>query len=592
MNKAALRKVLPFLEWWPMVNRNSLKADFAAGLTNAIIVLPQGVAFAMIAGLPPIYGLYTAMVVPVVAALFGSSWHLISGPNTPVSLLFFATLSVYALPGSHEYIELAFVLTFLSGLIQFTMGVARLGALVNFVSNSVIVGFTAGASVLIITSQMKNVLGIIPERGLGFAKTWMYFAEHIQEADWHLVVIAGVTLLSAILFKKLTRYVSWLPHLLLAMIVGSLVAYYFMHYKGVEGIALVGKLPSRLPTFHFPAITAENAKMLFPNAFAVALLGLIQAVAIARSIAVKSKQALNSSQEFIGEGLSNIVGSMMQCYASSGSFTRSGINYDAGAKTPMSAIFAAISLALIVLLVAPLTAYLPIASMAGVILLVGYNLIDFKVIKEYASTSKPELGVLITTALASLFLELQFAIYLGVILSLGLYLKRTSRPRMVTLAPNRNMPGRHMQNTALYDLPECPQLTILRIDGSIFFGAVEHVSQKLGELLKDGRKRVLILGHGINFIDVSGAQMLVNEARKYRDSGGALYLTGLKLKVREMLKAGHYDLAFGRENIFINKESAIEAIYSRLDKDVCRQCEARIFRECENEFGPAKENIA
>ncbi len=588
--KKLTHRIFPFLDWWPMVNRQTLQADFGAGVTNAIIVLPQGVAFAMIAGLPPIYGLYTAMVVPIVAALFGSSLHLISGPNTPVSLLFFASLSVYALPGSHDYIELAFVLTFLAGAIQFVMGVARLGALVNFVSNSVIVGFTAGASILIITSQMKNVLGLHPESGSDFHHTWLYFFNHFSEIDWHLVVIAGATLLSAILFKKLSRFISWIPHLLLAMIVGSLVAYYFIHYRGVENIALIGKLPSELPSFHFPDLTAKNVKMLFPNAFAVALLGLIQAVAIARSIAVKSKQALDSSQEFIGEGLSNMVGSMMQCYASSGSFTRSGINYDSGAKTPMSAIFAAISLGLIVLLIAPLTAYLPIAAMAGIILLVGYNLIDFKVIKEYATTSKSEFGVLVVTALASLFLELQFAIYIGVILSLGLYLKRTAKPRMVTLAPNPALPGRHMQNTELFHLPECPQLTILRIDGSIFFGAVEHVSNQLDELLESGRKDVLILGHGINFIDISGANMLINQAKKFKEAGGNLYLTGLKLKVRQMMAAGKYNVAFGLENIFVNKESAIEEIYKRMDKDICRKCDIRIFRECEKEFGPPPKN--
>jgi len=583
MKNKVIRTLFPFVSWFPMVNKSTIKADLGAGITNAIVVLPQGVAFAMIAGLPPIYGLYTAMVVPVVAALYGSSWHLISGPNTPVSLMFFAVLSQYALPFSPSFIELAFVLTFIAGAIQLLMGAARMGTLVNFVSNSVIVGFTAGASLLIITSQLKNVLGIDVPSGSSFYENWSYITTHISETNLYVLTIAISTLFSAIIFKKLSKYVSWIPHLLLAMVVGSLIAYYGA--AGVEGIKLVGRLPRELPHFHFPELNAENVTLLFPNAFAIALLGLIQATAIARSIAVKSKQNLDSNQEFIGEGLSNIVGSMMMCYASSGSFTRSGINYDSGAKTPMSAIFAAISLALILLLVAPLTAFLPIAAMSGIILLVAYNLIDFKLIKEYAVTSKGEFGVLVVTALSTLFLELQFAIYIGVILSLGLYLKKTSKPRIVTLAPNPTLPGRHMQNTELYHLPSCPQLTLLRIDGSIFFGAVDHVSKRLSELLDNGVKNVLILGHGINFIDVSGANGLVTQAEKFREAGGNLYITGMKLNVRNIMKKGNYNIAFGEENIFINKESAIEEIYKRLEKDTCKNCDVRIFRECENEFG-------
>ena len=588
MKSKITKALFPFLNWWPMVNKNTIKADLGAGITNAIIVLPQGVAFAMIAGLPPIYGLYTAMVAPVIAGLYGSSWHLISGPNTPVSLMFFAVLSQYAEPGSVGFIELAFVLTFIAGSIQLLMGLARIGSLVNFVSNAVIIGFTAGAAILIVTSQLKNVLGIDVPSGSSFYESWAYMGSHISETNLFVLLIAVSTLASAIIFKKLTKYVSWLPHLLLAMVVGSLVAIYGT--SGIDGVKFIGKLPRELPHFHFPELTIGNMKMLFPNAFAVALLGLIQATAIARSIAVKSKQNLDPNQEFIGTGLSNVVGSMMMCYSSSGSFTRSGINYDAGAKTPMSAIFAAISLALIVLLVAPLAAFLPIAAMSGIILLVAYNLIDFKMIKEYAVTSKQEFGVLVITALSTLFLNLQFAIYIGVILSLGLYLKKTSKPRIVTLAPNPLLPGRHMQNTELYHLPSCPQLTLLRIDGSIFFGAVEHISFKLDELLGDGAKNVLILAHGINIIDVSGAKGLVNQAEKYKAAGGNLYITGMKLNVRNIMEKGHYDVAFGLDNIFINKESAIEEIYKRLDKDICKNCEVRIFRECENEFGKPIQN--
>tara|TARA_R110002050_G_scaffold300722_2_gene471879 strand:- start:15846 stop:17558 length:1713 start_codon:yes stop_codon:yes gene_type:complete len=568
------------------VNSQSLKSDLFAGITNAIIVLPQGVAFAMIAGLPPIYGLYTAMIVPIVAALFGSSLHLISGPNTAVSIIFFTALSAFEIPGTQEYIELAFVLTFLSGFIQFLMGIVRMGTLINFVSNAVIVGFTAGAAVLIISSQAKHILGIYPPKGGSFFENWNYIFTHISESNVTVLIIAATTFVSALLFKKLSKIIKGLPHLLLAMVVGSLLTYFV--FKGADGVELVGELPQQLPSFHLPQFTWENVKMLTPNAFAVALLGLIQAIAIARSIAVKSHQNLDSNQEFIGEGLSNMVGATMMCYASSGSFTRSGINYDAGAKTPMSAIFAALSLALILLLVAPLTAYLPIAAMAGLIVLVGLNLIDFKVIKHYFYTSKQEFGVLLVTALSTLFLELQFAIYVGVILSLGMYLNKTSKPKVITVAPNENTIGRPLQNIERIPSPVCPQLTILRIDGSIFFGAIDHITKSL-ELIKEQEiKHVLILAQGVNFIDVSGADFLINQSNEFREKGGNLYLAGLKMNARDMFSKSDYSKRFGEENIFVHKNEAIEEIYNRLDKSICKTCDVRIFRECKSEFGNSK----
>jgi SulP family sulfate permease len=417
-----LHAFFPFLIWLPNVNRLTLKDDALAGLTNAVVVLPQGVAFAMIAGLPPIYGLYTAIVVPIVAALFGSSMHLISGPTTAISIVLFSTISEFALPGTASFIALTFVLTFVAGVIQLLMGIARLGSLVNYVSHAVIVGFTSGAAVLIATSQLKHVFGIKSPSGSSFYKTWEYIFSHLNETNYYVVLIALSTLLSAILLK---RFFPKLPNMLLAMIIGSLVAYFGAN--GIEGVTLVGKLPSDLPSFSFPDLSLANIIKVSPNAFAIALLGLIEAVAIARSIALKSGQKLDGNQEFIGQGLSNIVGGMFNCYAGSGSFTRSGINYQAGAKTPLSAVFAALSLAIILVFVAPLSAYLPIASMGGIILLVAYNLIDIAEIRKTAKTNKQELTVLIATFFATLFLHLEYAIYIGVLLSFVFYLYRKAK---------------------------------------------------------------------------------------------------------------------------------------------------------------------
>lgn len=584
--KPTLTAILPFLSWWPMVNKNSLKADLGAGITNAIIVLPQGVAFAMIAGLPPIYGLYTAMVAPIVAALFGSSHHLISGPTTSISLVFFAVLSQFASPGSAEFIQLAFVLTLIAGGIQLAMGIARMGSLVNFVSNAVIVGFTTGAAVLIATSQVKHVFGLVVPKGATFYHVWEYLILHLREINLLPLSIALVTLLTALMFKSLAKKWPWVPHLLIAMIVGSLMAYFLDHDH--THIALVGELPRGLPTFNFPEITFAKLVTLTPSAFAVALLGLIQAIAIARSIAIKSHQKLDPNQGFIGEGLSNIVGSMFMCYASSGSFTRSGINYDAGAKTPMSAIFAAIVLALILLLIAPLTAYLPIAAMAGIILLVAYNLIDWNTIKRMIKVSKRETMVLGITFISTLFLELEFAIYLGVILSLVLYLQQTAKPRVVLIAPDKTDVKRSFVNIERKPLNTCPQLNIIRIDGPLYFGSVNAVQEQLIKLQQQEEKNLLIVGNGISLIDMSGAELLDNTVKLWREQGGQVYFCSLRLQLREFLKKGGYTKKFGADAFFETKDEAIKAIYGKLDKDICANCENRIFLECSKEFG-AKE---
>ncbi|HBH07516.1 MAG TPA: sodium-independent anion transporter [Flavobacteriales bacterium] len=574
-----LKKVFPVLRWWPMVTRATVRDDVQAGITNAVVVLPQGVAFAMIAGMPPIYGLYTAMVVPIVAALFGSSFHLISGPTTAISIVVFSAISGLAEPGTERFIELALVLTFLAGAFQFLLGIARLGTLVNFVSHSVVVGFTSGAAILIATSQLRHVFGLDQPRGLDFHEKWQFLIANIPDTNLYVLLIAMVTMVTAILVKKFTPKI---PHMLVAMVVGSALNYYLDGAS--KGVAMVVELPSKLPPFRMPELTLDNIELLSSNAAAIALLGLIEAVAIARSIATKSHQNLDGNQEFIGQGLSNIIGSMFSSYAGSGSFTRSGINYQSGAKTPLSAVFAAISLALILLLIAPLTAYLPIPAMGGIILLVAYNLIDVHHIKQIAKTSKSELSVLLVTFLATLFLHLEFAIYLGVILSMIFYLQKTSKPRIVQIAPNPLLPGRHFQNAEDNELTECPQMVILRVDGSLFFGAVEHVNITIDELTDQGVKNILIIGNGINFIDLAGAELLANQAKKIKAKGGGFYLCGLKKKVREVLNSGGYDDTVGKDNIFINKESAISEIYKRLDRHTCDTCEARIFKECTSEM--------
>jgi len=572
-----ISKLFPFLLWWPMVGRHTLKADLLAGLTGAVIVLPQSVAFATIAGLPPQYGLYTAMVTPIIAALFGSSRHLISGPTTAISIVVFSTLNGYAEPGSAEFIQLALTLTFLAGVYQFAFGLARLGTLVNFVSHTVVIGFTAGAAVLIATSQMKHITSIHVPSGESFAHVWVDLFSHLEQLDPVVFGVAAFTLIVAVLIK---RFLPSMPNLLLAMIAGSLLA--FGLGGEAAGLAMIGEIPGHLPPLSSPDFSFTAIQELAPQAFAVALLGLIEAVSISRAIAAKSHQQIDGNQEFIGQGLSNMVGSFFSSYAGSGSFTRSGINYEAGAKTPMSAIFAAIILMGIVLLIAPLMAYLPIATMGGIILLVAYNLIDFHHIKKILQVSRSETAILLVTFFATLFLHLEFAIYLGVILSLVIFLSRTSTPEVITLAPDPATPKHSLINVEKKPLAQCPQLKIIRIDMSIYFGSLTNIQRMLNQISdEEGINHILIISTGINFIDMAGAEMLVQEARRLKQRGGGLYFTDNKSRVCRFLRKGHFIDEIGEENFFATKQEAISHIFARLNHTICARCDKRIFKECE-----------
>ena len=576
VGRSWLRRIFPFLRWWNFIGWDTVRADFLAGLTGAVIVLPQGVAFAMIAGLPPEYGLYTAIVTPIVAALFGSSLHLISGPTTAISIVVFTSISPLAEPGSEAYIRIALTLTFMAGVYQLAFGLARLGALVNFVSHSVVVGFTSGAAILIATSQMKHVFGLTMPRDHSFFHVWMGILNEIEHINPYVIVVAMVTLACAILFRIVIP--RW-PGMLFAMIIGSLAC--LLMHGSEHGIHLIGQMPARLPPPSLPDFSFQTIRQLAPKALAVALLGLIEALSIGRSIAAKSRQPIDGNQEFIGQGLSNIIGSFFSSYAGSGSFTRSGINYQAGALTPLSAVFSALLLALLLLLIAPLTAYLPIAAMGGIILLVAYNLIDLHHIRTIIRTSGEETAVMLATFLATLFLELEFAIYAGVLLSLILYLNRTAHPRIANLAPNPDKSSLPLIETDT----ECPNLKIIRIDGPLFFGSVNHVAEYLHNIDKRliHKRNVLIVGCGINLMDVASAEMLAREAQRRRTQRGSLYLCEIKPDVMGVLERSGYLKIIGRDHLFATQKEAIDQILARVDIAACQNCASPLFPRCPTE---------
>jgi SulP family sulfate permease len=573
-------RIFPALRWWPLVGRASLRADLAAGAVGAVIVLPQGIAFATLAGLPPQYGLYAAMVPAVVAALWGSSRHLVSGPTNAISLVVFATMAQLAEPASAQYVSLVITLSFIVGLMQLAMGLARLGVLANFMSHTVVVAFTAGVALLIIASQLRNFFGVAIPPGASFFQTLHAFAAEAGAIAPYAVLVGAVTLAAGIAAR---RWLPRFPYMIVAMVAGGVLGYALNRWIGQDhaGLRTLGALPSALPPLSAPQLSLDTLRALSGAAIAVSALGLVEAVSIARSIAVKSGQRIDGNQEFIGQGLSNLVGSFFSAYPSSGSFNRSGANYEAGAKTPLAAVFSAALLVLIVLAVAPLAAFIPIASMAAILFLVAWSLIDFHHIATIARASRGEATVLGATFLATLVLHLEMAVLVGIVLSLLLYLRRTSRPALRSIVPDPESPLRKFRERRPGEA-ECPQLRILRIEGSLYFGAVDHVGEYLHQIeeRRPAQKHLLVLSKSMNFVDVAGAELLAAEAHRRRERGGGLYFHGLRESASRMLFGPAFAGRFDPAARLATKRDAIATLFGRLDRGVCATCRARIFLEC------------
>ena len=579
-------RLLPFLRWWPLLNRQTLRADAIAGLTGGMVLVPQGVAFATIAGMPPEYGLYAAMLPAIVAALWGSSWHLVSGPTTAISIVVFATMSPLAAPGSAAYVGLVLTLTLLVGIFQLALGLLRLGTLVNFVSHTVVVGFTTGAAVLIAASQASNFFGIPIGRG---ASIWQVLHGLLHQLGQINPFITGVALVTVACSLLVRRWWPRFPHMIAALLAGSLLAALLNHWFGATrtGIGSIGALTIGLPPLSHPDLAPETIQKLVPIAMAVALLALTEAVSISRAVALRSGQRIDGNQEFIGQGLSNLAGAFFSGYASSGSFNRSGLNYDAGARTPLAAILSAVFLLLIMLFLAPLAAYLPLPAMAGILFVVAWGLVDRKQIAEIFHASRAETTVLLATFLATLTLDLEFAIYIGVLLSLMLYLNRTSRPPLEDVKPAD--PQHILGFSTDTGLPDCPQLKIVRLNGSIFFGAVNHLQEALQMIdqRNPAHRHVLLVASGINFVDLAGAHLLAQEARRRRAMGGALYLFNLKSEPMQMLRrSGTFD-EIGADNFFKLGDDVFDVLYRRLNAAICSTCTVRIFHPCKSLSAPA-----
>lgn len=572
-----------FGAWVRLVSPTTLRVDLLAGLLGAVLVLPQGIAFATLAGLPPQYGLYTAIVPCIVAALFGSSWHVVSGPTNANSLALFAMLSPLALAGSVQYIELALVVTVMVGVMQALIGGLRLGTIANFISPAALLGFTGGAAILIAVHALKDWFGFGAEAGTSAGAVLQHVGTHLAQIHPGALLVGAVTLAAALAVRRLRRH--W-PYMLIGLAAGTLVAAGLNERGGEWTVRVLGALPSAVPPLHVPRIDWQTVPELLGLAFALTIVALGQSISIAKAVATRSGQRIDANREFLGQGLSNIIGGFFSSYVSCGSLNRSMPNLEAGARTPLAAVFSALLLLALVALTAPALAMIPFAAIAGLLVLVAWTLLDVARWQRLFRLNRTEFGIAAATLAATVTIRLEMAILLGTILSLVSYLYRTSKPAMRTMGFDSMSPERHfvVVNDTPNALPECPQLKLLRMEGSVYFGAVQHVADRLHELraAPDAPRHLLVMAKSMNFIDVAGAELWHAELMTRRAMGGDLYFHRPRPQVLEMWERTGFIELLGRDHIFPDKRTAIDAIFKRLDPRLCASCRARVFWECKD----------
>ena len=573
-----------FGDWTQNVNPTTLRADALAGLLGAVLVLPQGIAFATLAGLPPQYGLYTAVIPCIIAALFGSSWHVMSGPTNANSLALFAMLSPLALTLTPAYIQLALAVTLMVGAMQFLIGALRLGSLANFISPAALFGFTSGAAVLIAIYALPEFLGLPPAKERGASSVLLHVASALWRLDTSALLVGATTLLAALLVRYFRP--GW-PFMLIGLAAATTLT------AGANlTVRTIGQITTPWPQFVLPHISWASVSDLLGLAFALTIVALGQSISIAKAVAAKSGQRIDANREFRGQGLSNIAGGFFSCYVSCGSMNRSMPNLQAGARTPLAAVFSAVLLLALVAASSTLLAKIPMAALAGLLLMVAVFLFDAPRWREVLALSHTEFAVALTTLIATLTIRLEMAILLGTLLSLMTFLYRTSKPAMRTMGFDSESNDRKfvVLDDHVSASKECPQLKLLRMEGEVYFGATQHVADKLHAIRNqpNPQKHLLVMGKSMNFIDLAGAELWEQELNVRRAMGGDLYFHRPRPEVITMWQTTGFTRLLGPEHQFPDKRIAIATIFPKLDKQICNSCTARVFWECKTLALPSR----
>ena len=551
-----MQKFFPIVDWIFNYKKSYLLKDLIAGLTVGIILVPQGMAYAMVAGLPPVYGLY-ASVFPVLVYMFlGTSRQLAIGPVAMDSLLVAAGLGTLAITGVENYIAMAIFLAFMVGSIQLLLGFLRMGFLVNFLSKPVISGFTSGAACTIILSQLKHLLGVDIEKSSKMHELVVYALEKVGDTNPYDFAIGILGIFIIVLLKKWNRKI---PSILVVVVLGVLAVYVL----GLEqyGVRIVGNIPQGLPSFQFPDFDLKKGMDLWPIALTLALIGYLETISIGKSMEEKIKEdKIDANQELVALGTSNIVGSFFQAYPITASFSRSAISNDAGGKTKGFALFSVIMVVVTLLFLTPLFYYLPNAVLASIIMVSVFGLIDFEYPKTLLKYRKDEYIILMLTFLITLFVGIKEGVLIGVLISLLLMVYRTSKPHYAVLGKVRGSEYYKNINRFGEDIEQRDDLLIIRFDSQLYFGNKNFFKKHLlEEVNAKGKslKGVILNAEPINYIDSTAANMLISVIEDLHNRDIQFYIAGAIGPTRDIIFNSGIADVLGKDFLFVRTKEAV-----------------------------------
>jgi SulP family sulfate permease len=576
--REAFFRIVPAFDSLRTYSFRSFGLDAAAGVTVATVAVPQAMAYAQIARLPPQYGLYTAIVMTAVGALFDSSKQLINGPTNAISI---AVLSALVAFPEADRLQLAILLAFLVGVVQALITLLRLGDLNRYISHAVIVGFTLGAAVLIVLDQVKNLLGL-QAGGTGdesFLHRFWLTISHIDQTNRATLFVGLGTVAIALMLGLINRRIRFpLPALLIAVM--SMAAVVWAWGLDQQGVAVVGSIPAKLPSFEMPKLDWTHVRALAGSSLAIALLGLLEAIAMAKAIAAQTGQKLDINQQCLSEGLANLTGSLFHCYPGSGSLTRSTINQEAGAQTQWSGVISAATVALTVLLFARFAYYIPRSGLAGILMVAAWRLVDKRQLAYHLKTTRSDAWIVCLTAIAAVAISIEFCILIGVFLSFLFYVPRAARIHMteLVLAPERVVRERISSD------PPCGRIRIYSLEGEFFFGAAPELEdhfEKIMALTKEGIRVVVLRVKRARNPDPVCLAVLERFIDRMDKLGATVLLCGIRPDFMRIIEASGLVGRLGPERVFTFQEtgavwsSTLEAIrfaYEFLKGDVCAIC--------------------
>ena len=567
-----LSRFLPISQTLATYNRDNFNGDATAGIIVAIMLIPQSMAYALLAGLPPQSGLYASILPLMAYALFGTSKTLAVGPVAIVSLMVASTLAPLAQLGSELYVSYAIMLALLSGVFLLLLGLLRIGFVVNFMSHPVIAGFTSAAALIIGFSQFKHLLGISLERTYLIPKILIQAFEKISEISIATVLLSAMTiallLFRAPLCKELLArgwisktVAEYLPRAmpLVVAIIGTVLTF-ALSLSENAGVKIVGAVPAGLPPFKLPIIDFNIALELLPAAVLISIVGFLESVSVAKSLASKRRQKIIPNQELIGLGAANIGAAMTGAYPVTGGFSRSVVNFNAGAQTPIAAVFTAVLIAIVLLLFTPLLHYMPKAVLAGIIVVAIGTLVDFKAFTHAWAYNKADGLSFLLTFLAVLAFGVEIGILSGIAASLGLYLWRTSKPHIALVG--RVGKTEHFRNVLRHDVRTYEKLVLLRVDESLYFANMVFLEDRILRYVSDNPQveNLVLICSAVNTIDASALDSMVQLIQRLKDSGVTLHLAEVKGPVMDNLNRVDFldNLAPGK--VFLSTFEATDAL--------------------------------